>query len=83
MNQKPSVGRIVHYYVDDDKVPLAAIITFVSDVKQSSIEDSDEDGVPLVNLGVWGESGVPGFRQGVEFRVSPTAGCWSWPPRAP
>lgn len=76
--QKPSVGRIVHYYrhsqVDERPFgPFAAIVTAAG------------SGMPLmaVNLAVFdGETGMF-FAQGVRFDESrePLSGTWRWPPR--
>lgn len=76
MSQKPTVGRIVHYYVTDkDEVPLAAIVTFVSTVEST-------DGVPLVNLVVFDRDGGAFFPQGVAFSEAPQNRTWRWPPRS-
>lgn len=72
MDQKPSVGRIVHYTPDSDEPgPWAAIITRVS------IDVARLD----VNLGVFSPNGFLSPRDGVEFSEKPSPGCWSWPPR--
>lgn len=79
--QKPTVGRIVHYIRTDDTITLAAIITAVSAVEQSS-NDPEEDGMPLVNLHFLHPGGMDfGGRQGASFSKDPKPGCWSWPPR--
>lgn len=72
MDQKPSVGRIVHYTPDDsDQRPWAAIITRVS---------RDESRLD-VNLTVFMPDGSTSPREIVEFSEKPQPGHWSWPPR--
>lgn len=71
MDQKPSVGRIVHYTPDGEPGPWAAIITRVS------VDAARFD----VNLGVFMPSGCVSPRENVEFSEKPSPGCWSWPPR--
>lgn len=74
MNQKPSVGRIVHYQAygtpggEFKSVPRAACITEVF---------SDEE----VMVFVMNPSGL--FFNRVKYSEEPTAGCWNWPPRVP
>lgn len=72
---KPTVGRIVHYWVVDsygNVVPRAAIITHVW---------SDD----CVNLHVFGDGsfGADDSKQTSVIRTdSPDSLCWSWPERA-
>lgn len=73
MNQKPSVGRIVHYQAfgtpggEYKSVPRAAVITEVH---------SDED-IGLCILNPTGQF----FNQHVRYSEEPKPGCWNWPPR--
>jgi hypothetical protein len=90
MKQLPTIGRIVHYQPGVDTIasrllsgaPLAAMVTFVSDATQSSL-DPEEDGMPLVNLTLFLPTGSIAAQEAVEYRAKPTPGCWSWPPRSP
>ena len=76
--QKPSVGRIVHYYGENFKLgeqPQAAIITFVW---------SDD----LVNLCAFSEEGMPRPKQSVMLipienyiAAEPYPPYCVWPPR--
>ena len=75
--QKPSVGRIVHFgakdltvdvpYDEAKLIRLAAIITLVN-------EDST---VSLQIFGIWNVSP----RNNVPFSYTLEANCWTWPPR--
>lgn len=73
MDQKPSVGRIVHYVNlgdRDGKFPpktQAAVITGLND-----------DG--SVDLKIFYRSGIFD-RQRVAFSKIGERGCWNWPPR--
>lgn len=72
MEQKPSVGRIVHYYSYGTprggfkSAPRAAIVVEVH---------SDTE----VTVCVLNPSGI--FFNKVAYSAEPKAGCWSWPPR--
>lgn len=72
--QKPSVGRIVHYQAygtpggEFKSVPRAAIITEV-------ISDT-EIGVCVLN-----PQGI--FFNRVQYSAEPKPGCWNWPPYVP
>lgn len=66
--QKPSIGRIVHYADPKTGEPRAAIITFV---------DKDFEHVTLQVFFV-GDSG-PVFD--VPFQEAGAPGTWRWPPR--
>ena len=71
--QKPTVGRIVHYQAygtpggEFKSVTLAAIVTDV-------YVDNE------VMVCVLNPSGI--FFNKVKFSAEPTAGCWNWPPRS-
>jgi hypothetical protein len=72
--QKPTVGRIVHYQSHGSpngqhkSLPRAAIVTEVN-----------EDGT--VGLCVLNPTGQY-FDRGVRFSEPPAPGCWNWPPRS-
>ena len=77
--QKPSIGRIVHYYNPNDKRAFAAVIT--STIAENSRLSSDLH----VNLTVFSEYGwirtAPG--DDVPFSdVRTDHPHWRWPPRA-
>lgn len=73
MQQKPSVGRIVHYQAygtpggEYPSVPRAAIVTQV-------FEDDS------VGLAVLNPTGMF-FNPKISYSEEPKAGHWSWPPR--
>lgn len=70
--QKPSVGRIVHYHSygtpggEFKPLPRAAII--------ASVHENDE-----CNVVVFNPEGL--FFNRVKFSPEPKPGHWSWPPR--
>ena len=73
-DQKPSVGRIVHYHSYGTPggeflpEPRAAIITEVE-------FDAQFVGLAVLNLtGMY-------FNRRVQYSETPKPGCWSWPPR--
>lgn len=77
-NQKPSVGRIVHYYCNGLDRPFAAIIidTIAEDVTLPSAD--------RVNLHAFNRFGRHGCDvSNVPFSADPTPGAerWCWPPR--
>lgn len=75
VDQKPSIGRVVHYQTfgtADGSIPsevTAAIITKVHTV---------HDG--MVDLCVLYSNGMS-FKQGIPFSLEPLNGAWNWPPR--
>ena len=68
MEQKPSIGRIVHYYDSPHGDCLAAIITAVH---------TDE----IVSLTAFMQGGATvGFTSVMQDKIG-TLSSWSWPPR--
>ena len=97
MEQKPSVGRVVHYvsfgtppradgsqaYTSECR---AAIITEVSaetddNLAQADIEHWDEEARHLVGLCVLNPTGQF-FNRGVRWDPNNSGGTWHWPERA-
>jgi len=74
MDQKPSIGRIVHYQAfgtpggEYKSRPRAAVVTEVFD---------GTDNVSLCILNPTGQF----FNQSVPFSADPKPGHWNWPPR--
>lgn len=68
--QKPSIGRIVHYYPNGDTTPQAALVIAV---------DSDE----VVKVQACNAGGTWNTRTSVPFDETPgaTRERWCWPPR--
>jgi hypothetical protein len=77
---KPLIGKIVHYYTDDDA--KAAIITRVVSLseKDSSYADNWEHNHD-VYLAVFHVNGLYFVTNPVPFSRNPENGCWSWPPQ--
>lgn len=73
MEQKPSVGRIVHYQAygtpggEYKSVPRAAVVTQVND-----------DGT--IGLAILNPTGMF-FNPTIAYSEEPKPGCWNWPPR--
>jgi hypothetical protein len=75
MNQKPTVGRVVHYYkrhmspARDDSPYAALIVEVIGDDR--------------VTLRVFSKI-KPSLDENVRASYSeePAIGCWSWPPRS-
>lgn len=74
MEQKPSIGRIVHYQAygtpggEFKSLPRAACITEVHDAEKGD-----------VTVFVMNPSGL--FFNRVSYSAEPKPGCWNWPPR--
>jgi hypothetical protein len=92
MSQKPSIGRIVHFYPPAACVgpasvdgPYAGIVTGVVNVVTGvDIEGGTVHGDPRmpVHLTTFGPSGSIYPHRDVPFSENPEPGCWTWPPRA-
>ena len=94
MEQKPSVGRIVHYQpkatlygleTETEKFyalqPRAAIIT---SIRQEGAREGNPPGDgSMVDLAIIDPEALEGFtrQRGVWFADTPTPGHWNWPPR--
>jgi hypothetical protein len=65
MDQKPSIGRIVHFA--EEGGPYAAVVTAVN---------PDE----TVELATLGKNSLY-FQHGVKFDADGLKGTWRWPPR--
>ena len=80
---KPTVGRIVHYYNLGDAegrfpsaIPQASLVAFVHPL----------DALGKVSLVVFYANDLGGgffTMPRVPYAVTPTPGCWSWPPLEP
>lgn len=79
MDQKPSVGRIVHYQAygtpggEFPSVARAACITEVG-------ENGDGKDPSIVGLCVMNPQGLF-FNRNMKYADPPAPGCWNWPPR--
>jgi hypothetical protein len=70
-DQKPSIGRIVHYHQPEEPAALPAIITHVH----------SETCVSLVGFTAFPPTGPGTFiRASVILTDKAEPGCWSWPP---
>lgn len=85
MDQKPSVGRIVHYQAygtpggEYKSVPRAAIITEVGS-PDHALEFDREGQQTVVGLCILNPTGIF-FNPAVRYSEEPKPGCWNWPPR--
>jgi hypothetical protein len=73
VDQKPSIGRIVHYQTKgtaDGSIP--------SEVTAAMITKIHEGGT--VDLCVFYSNGHS-FKTGLPFSLEPLSGAWNWPPR--
>lgn len=96
MDQKPSIGRIVHYHHETPvglrKEPVMVLKTFpaiITDVKDSTALVQNEPGIammPTIEVGLqifgcyYGQDPMPA-RESYPYSETPKAGHWSWPPR--
>jgi hypothetical protein len=75
MDQKPSIGRIVHYHAygtpggEFKSVPRAAVVTDI-------VDEAEEIGVCVLN-----PSGIFFHRVKHAPGDVPLAGHWNWPPK--
>lgn len=73
MEQKPTVGRIVHYQPDSGDKPWAAIVTEVCEGNNVGLMVCS----PFNSLNGWPTH----LEEGFPFSETPKPGHWSWPPR--
>lgn len=81
---KPTVGRIVHYYLDSGEAdyPSPAIVTAVPELLAESGPNSGPEGyVEALYLAVIAPAGIL-FCSDVPFSNEPKPGHWTWPPIA-
>jgi hypothetical protein len=77
--QKPSVGRIVHFWCPGAETqPQAAMILWVG------LDRHEGEG--RVHLRVFGDTSLGGdlvqdWNEEAVFSAEPVRGCWTWPPR--
>lgn len=84
--QKPTVGRIVHFAPPQECVGPAsltlypAIITQVNRGSKGVPGDESADVAETVELATFGPNSLY-FQHGVQFSSEPKPGCWFWPAR--
>lgn len=74
--QKPSVGRIVHYYdgLTAKEPPNAAIVC--------AINDNGTVDLYVLPPHIWkDEHDRAHYEENVPYSETPKIGCWTWPPR--
>lgn len=84
--QKPSVGRIVHYQAHGSpngqhkSEPRAAIVTRVP---YDNGKSSEENGALPSTIDLFVITPIGSFHNNdTPFSETPAAGCWNWPPRS-
>ena len=73
MEQKPTIGRIVHFYPKQECITPETMEKYASIISQVN-----ENGT--VELMTVGPNSIY-FQHGISFSSSPKHGHWSWPPR--
>lgn len=88
MEQKPTVGRIVHYHVDESKKeqPYPAVITHVWGDECVNLAVLDDGSFPLSNTdknptSVELQRDPKRYKTEKEARAAKQVRSWSWPPR--
>lgn len=83
-NQKPTVGRIVHYQSygtpkgEYQSTARAAIVTEVNDLPPTAEGGTPEERV-LIGVAVLNPAGLF-FDRGVAYNADGRPGTWRWPP---
>lgn len=79
MITQPTVGRTVHYWLDDK--PLAAIIVDVPELLSEQMNYGPEGYVKAVNLVIFNSAGFA-FKRDVYYSVDRKNEYWSWPEKS-
>jgi hypothetical protein len=74
--QKPTIGRIVHYYDNANGLGMVypAIISGVL------YNNPEMEGECTLSLTVFTNTGIK-FLSGINYSETNGIGCWGWPPR--
>ena len=78
MEQKPTVGRIVHYHPPTECVGPESLCTYAAIISQ--VNPYPVGGIETVELATFGPNSLY-FQHNVPFSDEPKPGHWNWPPR--